>query len=92
MGISFGTLADLGVVRYSLESVILGCFTAIQQGPQTLAFPTPRILMKQSTLECLKPCARGGSRQTHLFGDFRYGLALEEVFPKERLFLLGQLA
>ena len=92
MGISFGTLADLGEARYSLESVILGCFTAIQQGPQTLAFPTPRILMKQSTIECLKPCARGGSRQTHLFGDFRYGLALEEVFPKERLFLLRQLA
>ena len=37
MGISFGTLADLGEARYSLESVILGCFTAIQQGPQTLA-------------------------------------------------------
>ena len=48
--------------------------------------------MKQSTLECLKPCARGGSRQPHLFGDFRYSLTLEEVFPKECLFLLRQLA
>ena len=35
MGISFGTLADLGVVRYSQGQNIFSHFTEIQNAPQT---------------------------------------------------------